>query len=184
MQDSANHDWQVQDRFLEMHSRWMTLIGEHLKDDRGEILEYWRVEKADSVIVLAIQGDRLLLPAPSYRCGIGKSTLDFAGGRSLEGKAPIEVVPVILQRELGIHAQEIIEILPINTEEWAINSSFSNQKLYGFVASINATANIPSQISFLTYHINPKELHDLRKQLTCIQCRALLMEWILNNSLY
>jgi hypothetical protein len=26
--------WQVKDRFLELRSRWMTLIGEHLQDER------------------------------------------------------------------------------------------------------------------------------------------------------
>ena len=65
MQPNAQQTWQVKDRFLEINSRWLTLVGEHLQDDRGEILEYWRIEKADSVIVLAIQGDRILLPKPS-----------------------------------------------------------------------------------------------------------------------
>ena len=65
MKPDTPKNWQVQDRFLEMHSRWMSLIGEHLQDDRGEILEYWRIEKADSVIVIPIQGDRILLPKPS-----------------------------------------------------------------------------------------------------------------------
>jgi hypothetical protein len=51
-------NWQTCDRFLKLYSRWMTLIGEHIEDDRGEILGYWRIEKADSVVVLVIQGDR------------------------------------------------------------------------------------------------------------------------------
>ena len=73
-QPNAQQMWQVQDRFLEINSRWLTLIGEHLQDDRGEVLEYWRIEKADSVIVLPIQRDRILMPKPSYRAGIGQIT--------------------------------------------------------------------------------------------------------------
>jgi len=83
----AEHPWQVRDRFLELHSRWMTLIGEHLQNQRGEILEYWRIEKVDSVIVLPIQGDLILLPSPSYRPGIGQMSLDFPGGRDQKDKS-------------------------------------------------------------------------------------------------
>ena len=48
MQQPSSPAWPVNDRFLELRSHWMTLIGEHLQDDRGQLLEYWRVEKADS----------------------------------------------------------------------------------------------------------------------------------------
>ena len=51
----------ILNRFVEMRSRWLTVIGENIEDDQGQILEYWRVEKADSVIILPIQGDRPLL---------------------------------------------------------------------------------------------------------------------------
>jgi len=71
-QPNAQQIWKVQDRFLEINSRWLNLIGEHLQDDHGEVLEYWRIEKADSVIVLPIQSDRILIPKPSYRAGIGR----------------------------------------------------------------------------------------------------------------
>jgi hypothetical protein len=50
MSPDAYPSWQVQDRFLELHSRWMTLIGEHWQDAQGQRLEYWRIEKADSVM--------------------------------------------------------------------------------------------------------------------------------------
>ncbi|BBC27024.1 NUDIX hydrolase [Pseudanabaena sp. ABRG5-3] len=183
MPTSSTKAWQVRDRFLEMRSRWITLIGEHLQDDRGEILEYWRIEKPDSVIVLAIQGDRLLLPIPSYRVGIGQSSLDFAGGRVTEGKSPIEIVPVILQRELGIANEAIAQIIPLNSEGWAVNSSFSNQRLYGFIAHIEATAKLSSDFLRLQYPITPEALYTLRQSLNCLQCRALLMEWMLNYSL-
>ena len=40
-----NTGWQIQDKFLELHSQWVTVIGEHLQDETGQILEYWRVKK-------------------------------------------------------------------------------------------------------------------------------------------
>ncbi len=126
--------WQVRDHFLELRSRWMTLIGEHLQDDQGKILEYWRIEKADSVIVLPIQDGQFLLPPPSYRPGVGQVTLDFPGGRVSEGQTSEEGAIAVLKRELGIDAIAITQLYSLNNEGWSVNSSFSNQNLYGFVA--------------------------------------------------
>ncbi|CAN1210761.1 NUDIX domain-containing protein [Tumidithrix helvetica PCC 7403] len=170
-------DWQTRDRFFELHSRWMTLIGEHLQDDRGEILEYWRIEKADSAIVLPIQGDRILLPTPSYRPGIGQVTLDFPGGRVAEDQNPEQAAIAVLKRELGIESDAIAQLISLNTEGWAVNSSFSNQKLYGFVAQIESTVKFPPEFRIETYPVTPIGVNRLQQALNCLQCRAILLEW-------
>ncbi len=172
--------WQVQDRFLELHSRWLTLIGEHLRDGEGNLLEYWRVEKADSVIVLPIQDDSLIVLPPTYRPGLGKATIDFPGGRLLHGHQTETVATNILCRELGIASESIKELIPINLQGWAINSSFSNQKLYGFVANIDSGTVVDSN-SARTYGMTPEGVQMLLQELTCLQCRAVLLEWWLNR---
>lgn len=173
MQD--NNTWTVSDRFLELHSRWLTLIGEHLEDDRGQILEYWRVEKADSVIVLPIHLDRLLLPHPSYRPGIGQPTLDFPGGRIAADQSVEQAAIITLQRELEIEAIEISQVIGLNPEGWAVNSSFSNQRLFGMVASIVTSAPLPSDV--ITYPVTKEGVNLLLQTLTCLQCRAVLLQW-------
>lgn len=178
-QPNAQQIWQVQDRFLEINSRWLTLIGEHLQDDRGEILEYWRIEKADSVIVIPIQGDRILLPQPSYRAGIGQITLDFSGGRVAAGQNPQLAAIATLKRELGIEASAIVQLIPLNTEGWAINSSFSNQKLYGFVAHSEPNAKLDPELVAVTYPSTLDGIQNLLEAITCLQCRAVLLEWLL-----
>jgi hypothetical protein len=90
-------EWQVQDRFLEMRSNWFTLIGEHLQDNQGQRLEYWRIERADSVIILPLHHQQLILPPPTYRPGLGQATLDFPGGRVSANQPPSAAVPAILQ---------------------------------------------------------------------------------------
>ncbi|WP_052128187.1 NUDIX domain-containing protein [Neosynechococcus sphagnicola] len=173
--------WRVRDRFLELHSRWMTLIGEHLQDHQGEILEYWRIEKADSVIVLPIQDGQFLLPPPSYRPGLGQVTLDFPGGRVLEEQTPEQAAIATLKRELGIEAANITQLIPLNTEGWAVNSSFSNQKLYGFVAHIHSLSPpLPNTIA-TTYPVSAAGVHQLLQNLNCLQCRAVLLEWAMPN---
>lgn len=172
----AAQPWKVHDRFLELQSCWMTLIGEHLQDDQGQRLEYWRIEKADSVIVLPIQRDRLLFPSPSYRPGIGQVTLDFPGGRVPEGQTPEQAAIATLQRELGIELAAITQLTPLNRQGWAVNSSFSNQNLYGFVAQIRDDLDLPRVAS--TYPVSSTGVQHLLQELSCLQCRAVLLEWI------
>ncbi|TRV46422.1 MAG: NUDIX hydrolase [Microcystis panniformis Mp_MB_F_20051200_S9] len=179
MQQPSGQPWPVNDRFLELRSQWMTLIGEHLQDDRGQLLEYWRVEKADSVIVLPIQNSMIRLPDPSYRPGLGQTTLDFPGGRISEGQDHHEAALMTLKRELGIEATAVTRLTPLNSTGWSVNSSFSNQKLYGFIADIDGGL---STSEVLTYPANSIGVSDLLKSLTCLQCRSVLLEWWLNQT--
>jgi hypothetical protein len=167
--------WTVSDRFVELHCRWLTLIGEHLQDHQGQVLEYWRIEKANSVIVLPIQADRLLIPTPSYRPGVGLVTLDFPGGRIAAEQSVEQAAIAALQRELGIDATAINQLIPLNMAGWAVNSSFSNQRLYGMVAHIAVSTQLASNIT--TYPIAQDGVNQLLQTLTCLQCRAVLLEW-------
>lgn len=178
----SSPSWQVRDRFLELHSRWMTLIGEHLQDHQGKILEYWRIEKADSLIVLPIQDGQFLLPPPSYRPGVGQVTLDFPGGRVSEGQTFEQAAIATLQRELGIAATAITELTPLNTQGWIVNSSFSNQKLYGFLAQIPETTTLQPEFIANTYPANLAGVHQLLQEITCLQCRVVLLEWWFTQS--
>ena len=175
--------WKTLERFVEISSPWLTLIGEKLQARQGQILDYWRVEKADSVVIMTIQGDRLLLPKPMYRPGLQSTTLDFPGGRVPEHIEPVNAVPEIVERELGFSALAIIKITQLNHTGWAINSSFSNQRLYGFVAEIDPT--VPMNINRLgaTYPKTSTGCNLLLQDLTCLQCRAVLLEWLHSRSI-
>ncbi|MGB5596278.1 MAG: hypothetical protein WBM62_19900 [Crocosphaera sp.] len=94
--------WRTLERFIEINTPWLTFIGEKLEDDRQQILDYWRVEKADSVVIITIQNNQLILPNSSYRPGVQRVTLDFSGGRVNEGLSPNLAALEILSRELGI----------------------------------------------------------------------------------
>ena len=98
-------------------------------------------------------------------------------GRVPEGQSPDVAVPVILQRELGMEAEAIISLTPLNTKAWAVNSSFSNQKLYGFVAQIQPNWVLSPEFVGATYAANAIGIGELLEVLTCLQCRALLLEW-------
>jgi hypothetical protein len=165
-----------------MRSHWFRLIGEHLVNHQGQLLEYWRVERAHSVIVLPIQADHLMLMAPDFRPGVGRATYDFPGGRLPDDQTPEQAAPAILSRELGIAPAAIARLTPINAEAWLVNSSFSNQKLYGFVAELHSAIQIPPERIGLKVAIDGAGLQLLLQRLDCLQCRALALEWWIQRS--
>ncbi|MBD2021250.1 NUDIX hydrolase [Leptolyngbya sp. FACHB-36] len=169
----SQQSWRVHDRFLELRSPWVTLLGEHLETEQG-VLEYWRVEKANSAVILTIEDNQFVLPLPMYRPGIGRATLDFPGGRVPEGKLPDDVATSILQRELGVEAGTIVQLTSLSSAGWAVNSSFSNQRLYGFVAQLQSGA---VQADCVRYPTIDAGVRDLLHTLACLQCRAVLLEW-------
>ncbi|ABW25524.1 NUDIX domain-containing protein [Acaryochloris marina] len=175
----ASQDWQVCDRILELRSKWLTLISEQWQTDQGQRLEYWRVEKADSVIVLPLLNQQLILASPMYRPGVHTQTLDFPGGRLAEGQSPKDAAMVILQRELGIDAHDLRSITPVNHQGWAINSSFSNQYLYGVVAELHPQTQLDPEYVGATYDVSRAGLQSLLDVLLCLQCRAIHLEWSL-----
>ena len=172
----ADH-WQTLDRILQFHNPWLTFIGEHLQDAHGTVLEYWRVEKADSVIILPLQNQRLIMPLPTYRPGLGKTTWDFPGGRCPADQRPEQAAVAILQRELDLPETAIALLLPLNQQGWAINNSFSNQRLYGFVADLKPEALVPPTRMATTYPANATGIQPLLEALECLQCRLVLREW-------
>jgi len=158
------------DRLVHFQTKWLTLIGEHLQDEHGTIHEYWRIEKADSVIVLPRYRQAILLPPPAYRPGIGQSTLDLPGGR-VDRPLP-EAALAVLERELLAPAAAIAQLVPLNPAGWWVNSSFSNQKLYGWVADVSPDWPLPDALL-----AHPIAAYDtLLPEIHCLQCRMVLRE--------
>lgn len=170
-------EWKLLNEFVRVKSKWMTLVGEHWLCDKGKELEYWRVEKVDSVIVLPIQAGQIFCVKPTFRVGIQRSTLDFPGGRLPKGKRPKEIIPLLLDSELGVPTAAIRSTLELNKEKWVIDSAFSNQGLWAYVVEIDKTFIIPEVYIGLTVKANDSGISELLSQLDCLQCRMVLLEW-------
>lgn len=171
--------WEFVDRFAEVRSRWVTLIGEHLRDDAGALLEYWRVDRASSVIVLPLHIGTLLLGKPSWRPGVARATLDFPGGRLPAGVAPATYAPLVLARELSLELAAIEDLQPITPSEgWAVDSSFSTQRLHGFLAQLGDEAEVPPASIGQRVPVDTAGVEALLGRLDCLQCRALLLQWL------
>ncbi|MGK7930205.1 MAG: NUDIX hydrolase [Microcystaceae cyanobacterium] len=175
-------NWKKLDTFVCLQSPWLTLIGEKWQDEDQKLLDYWRVEKEDSVIVIPIYRHQFLLPQPMFRPGVGEMTLDFPGGRLPSNQPPLSMVSPILKRELNVPETAILSIEAINQTPWVVNSSFSDQKLYGFVAHLDSQWELSSDESREIYANTPEGINQLLEKLICLQCRSLLLEFIRQSS--
>jgi len=191
-QDSklAPSEWIKMGEIARIDSPWITIIAERLKDcDKDNIMDYWRIERADSAIIIVLQGNRLIFPKYQYRPGVKRLTLDFPGGRIGKDQRPIDAVTGILEKELGVTQDDFDEkngIVALTDEiGWFVDSSVSSQKLYGFVVSLKVDAKVnQDKIHNRVYILDDTNDMDqlLKKDLQCLQCRSILMEWMFGPS--
>jgi hypothetical protein len=176
-------DWECKGTIATISSPWLTLYAERWRDEQGRDLEYWRVEKAHSLIVLPLLGERILLPPAQFRPGLGRATLDLPGGRVPPERAPLDAAPSILTRELGLDPAAISELYLLNESGWPVNSSFSNQCLFGAVARIEPATRIDPAHLHRGYAHNQAGLQELLADLDCLQCRAVIYEYLQRTAL-
>jgi len=170
-------DWSLEDRFLTLSTHWVTLIGERYTDDRGRQLEYYRAERADSVIVVPVQRDSLLLAPRTFRPGIGESALDFPGGR-IGNRFTEEAARDILARELGLNPDALQDLALMNSRGWPVDSSFSDQRLFAAVAHLHPDAALDHACE--RYPLTPEGRGELLRELECAQCRLVLLQFLAN----
>ncbi|MBP0617180.1 hypothetical protein [Jiella mangrovi] len=166
--------WRLLDRITEVTTPWIELVGERWLDDTGKALDYWRVVAADSVIVVTEHAGSFLLPEPSFRPGVGRRTLDFPGGRLARDADARATAHAVLARELGVREDGVVEMLPLTSAPLEVNSSASNQRLHGFIARLDPGLDRTLLLPHRAY--SAKEPAELLAELSCLQCRALLLE--------
>lgn len=167
--------WKKIDEIVHIHSKWLDLYYEIWDSGSGEIYEYWRVSKADSLIVVTTYENKFILPKPMFRPGIGEATLDFPGGRILNRNENflIESAEQILKKELNVSKENIANLKLLDTVGKNINSSFNSQRLYVAYAEIkNISPDIDSYISY-----SKEKIDLLQEDLSCLQCSYALLQF-------
>lgn len=159
-----------------MESPWATVMLERVTDHSRQHLDYWRIEKADSLIVVPVHLGRILLPPPQYRHGLGRLTEDLPGGRLEPGVPFQETALSILEREMGCARADVGALYPLSGPGWAVNSSFSNQLLHVYRALLAPQAPRPPLAQERDYAHDEQGVGELFRHLTCLQCRAAVLE--------
>jgi len=177
------HPWRCLSRIVAIRSPWLSMIGERLLDGTGQELDYWRVEKPDSLLVITVHRGRLILPARSYRPGVGRVTLDFAGGR-LENPGLIpETAQAIVRREFNLSGGDLVgSQVPVNHVGWDVDSSSSSQRLYGIALELRPEVVVSDESVGASYAATGQGGREALRDLVCVQCRAVLHEWLEGNS--
>jgi hypothetical protein len=169
--------WKLKSEITKICSKWVTIICERWLDEQDNEIDYWRVEKPDSVIIIPIQNGRLICTKPYFRPGIKEATLDFPGGRLKDNISIEEMVYDIMHRELGVPKERVCDVVPLNKKKWILNSSFSNQGVWGFVARVDNNFEIPISKIGLTEKSTSLGAEKLLGKIECLQCRCVLHEW-------
>ena len=109
---------------------WMTVREDDIERDNGTRGIYGVVEKCDSAIILAIEGDSIYL-VEQYRYPIGANSLEFPQG-SLERNDvdPAEIAREELHAETGLLAAKLDCLGAIH-----IACGYANQRTYAFLAT-------------------------------------------------
>ncbi len=165
-------------RLVEVRSPWLTVIGERYEDAAGNQLDYWRVEKPDSVVVVALHRGEILLPPRAFRPGVSRVALDLPGGRLQPGEAVVDAAIRVVQRELGLpDASGVKSVEQLNGTGWDVDSSTSSQRLYGAVCELADQLQVPRQYIGASYPATEAGVTRLLSDLSCLQCREVLREW-------
>ena len=173
--------WEKRETFFHLKTRWLELVGTRWLDSQGEVLEYWCTRGSDSVIVIPRMGNALLLPAPTFRPGVERCTWDFPGGRLEREEEPIARAREILQKELGVKPGVIRSLIPLTRTPLLVNSSTSSQRLYGYWAELDPDASSEQLLPHASFACTHEGFSELLRLLECLQCRALLLEYLYHD---
>jgi hypothetical protein len=180
MTDAPGEDqWLVMSRMVEVRSAWLSLIGERWRDGTGQELEYWRVEKPDSLLVVTVHNDRLIAPVRSFRPGVGRTTLDLAGGRLDDPNRVAKTAQAIVRREFELTGDDLFASQEaLNLVGWGVDSASSSQRVFGVAAELRRDVQVPADRLGASYPATRAGGRELLSELVCLQCRALLSEWL------
>ncbi len=174
--------WKLLESIVSIDNRWIELTGEYLLDEEGQRLTYWRVKRADSVIVIPIYRNKLILLKPSYRHGIEEFTYDFPGGRHEDALTHQETAYKILQRELHIFQNDVEKLTSINKDGWIVDSSFSSQRVFSFEAIIRSSSILYFDLIGIMESTDTEGVDKVFSKLCYMQCHCTLLEWILRQN--
>ena len=180
MTDAPDEDrWQVLSRMVEVRTPWLSMIGERWQEGTGRELEYWRVEKPDSLLVVTVHDGRLIAPVRSFRPGVGTTTLDFAGGRLDDPSTLAEEAVAIVRREFKLNGDDLFESQePLNLVGWDVDSATSNQRVFGVAAELRRDVQVTDDRLGASYPATSAGGRQLLGELVCLQCRAVLSAWL------
>ena len=139
-------------------NRWMTVREDEIERDNGVRGIYGVVEKFDSAIVLAIDGDSVYL-VEQFRYALGVNSLEFPQGSLERNDAdPSDIAREELQAETGLVASKLEHL-----GEIYIACGYANQNTHAFLATGLSSAAGQRDVEEHDLVVRKVSLEDLRQ---------------------
>lgn len=114
-------DYQVQSSQVTHRGKLSTMRVDEVCMPDGSVAEREIVEHDSAVGVVAIDGDHNVVLIRHYRHAVGERMLEIPAGKlDVEGEAPIDAAKRELAEEVGLEADELVELIHFpNSAGWS-----------------------------------------------------------------
>ena len=99
--------WQVLESSTEFSSRWLRVRKDIVRTNRGNITEYYVVDRFDYVLIVALTADSQVLTVRQYKHGAGQVIRELPAGYIEDGEDPVVSAQRELREETGYEAAQI-----------------------------------------------------------------------------
>lgn len=120
---------------------WYRIRHDKLTWTSGKPGEYFVIETRDTVIVMAIKDDQIMV-IKQFRHAVDKFMLEFPGGSVNDGETPLEAAKHELQEEAGLNAEHWTKL-----GELQVLSGLATMKMHVFLAQEHTDAPVKREDS-------------------------------------
>ncbi len=96
--------WQVLRSSVVYHNRWLQVRRDRCRTNRGNLADYYIVERPSYVMIVALTADRDVLLVEQYKHGAGRVMRELPAGYIEDGEDPLACAHRELMEETGYRA--------------------------------------------------------------------------------
>ncbi len=112
--ENKNGPWVIKDTISKYHNRWIEVNEDQVIRPDGKRGIFGIVKMVSGISVLPLDKDGFVYLTEEFRYAIGKDSIEAASGGIDKDEKPLDAAKRELEEELGIHAEEWIDLGVVN----------------------------------------------------------------------